>query len=98
MLETEYLAVAKARARCAATVVALTKATSSTNSSVRSRESRHKRSRTLPPLGDGHEPLEEDDVRDTLEDDMFAMISDCQAEEELSRKGPRCTNACRTFS
>ena len=48
VLETEYLAVAKARARCAATVVALTNATSSTNSSVRSSGSRHKRSRTLP--------------------------------------------------
>ena len=48
VLETEYLAVAQARARCAATVVALTLATSSTNSSVRSRGSRHKRSRTLP--------------------------------------------------
>ena len=81
-LESEYLAVT----RCAATVVALTKATSSTYSTVGSRRSRHKRSRTLPPLGDGHEPLEKDDVRDTLEDDLSAMISECQAEEELSRK------------
>ena len=64
----------------------MTKAASSTNSSVRSRGSRHKRSRTLPPLGDDREPLEEDDVCDTLEDDLSAMISECQAEEELSQK------------
>ena len=86
VLEAECLAVAEARARSAATVLALTKATSSSNSSVKSRGSRHKRSRTLPPLGDDHEPLEEDDLRDTLEDDLFAMISECQAEEELAQR------------
>ena len=37
-------------------------------------------------MGDNHEPLEEDDIRDTLEDDLCAIISECQAEEELSRK------------